>query len=257
LILVEILRGNWGRYFGEHMKKLINYSKTVLLIFILIFISLFLINTAYAGWNPFKKDCLDALESAAKKLKKCQLKKVLPSDCSEEDDAFNNAKLQCKKEGFKDRERMEAAISLGRNKVKGDTRSSIYSKVHSSLYNRLYRINEKDENYLIFSKKCKKVTNHTFWQQHSKIYLDDTLIAIFYPLVGSCFDIEEFESNFPILTSEQTVELGNGKYTRSSSASNIFDHRYRIDKVRIFTYLNYEDASKKFNELKAKKEEQK
>jgi len=219
------------------------------------FIGLFIISNAHAGWNPFKKDCLDALESASKTLTQCEIKKELPDDCAEEERQFENVMLQCEKEGFNpnkgdDKRRMKAAIKLGKNKIKGDPSKSTYSMVYKSLHNKHFWIEETDTNYLIFTSNCNKIENNKFWQMHSYIYRQDTLFVIFINLDEGCSDIDDLEEKFPILTEDQLSKLGQGKYTRSSSNKYDIHDRYTIDKLEVLRCWTYEAALMNYNELK-------
>ena len=102
------------------------------------------------------------------------------------------------------------------------------------------------------TKKCNQIEKRNFLQLHSYSLVDETLIIFFYRLKGSCFDIENLEDNFPILTTDQVAELEDGKYTRTRSDSFDLDNRIKVDKLKTLIFDNYDEALKKRNELNEK-----
>ena len=221
---------------------------TIILILFFVFPSV-----SFGGWNPFKKNSLDNLELASENLENCECNQVVPSDCEEERNLFEIAKLNCKKEkdfhSTEGRRRMRAAISLGRMKAKGDPCETIYSKIYASLNGEVIKIgsNQVDENYLIYTDKCTDIDpTFRFYIYGGSIVFEDVNHLFFIDMEGkTCFKyLIKDDGFFTIITKKQFEQI------RKHIDLNIL---YKNPNIKIHTFTNIKKWKSEYDELWAKK----
>lgn len=148
----------------------------------------------------------------------CSVNQVLPNQCQSIKNEKYRLELELKSLGNSsgiDKAQLNAAFDLGKREIfdfREDTQSVYSSVTLAHMWSPKHTdFMLSDMNYEIFTTKCSKYSNTSFYQRYatvnttgiknnSFIYQND---VVFYKLDGSCFDISDLQDKFIILSADQ------------------------------------------------------